>query len=391
MSTTLSRLLKYPHAAVFDKSPTEELAFRLQHTGGSTWAIGDAVLTATRGGTDFTYDLKALTVGQLTLALMADGFTVLMISAAFYSRSALVLVEGRGDQFASNGDNVFAYTSILWALLGGYAVELRSAKLQIQEALRQMVITQAENEWLDLWGTLYATPRLINEPDAAFAQRIPREAFRLRCNARGIELAIRDATGFDVRIEEPWTNIFRLDESLLSGPDAFYDGEYVGYHLIRPLIRSSVDWPAVLAVIERNRAAGIAVLGPKLIWSTLVDASVSPFEVSFGGLARNEAFIPYSDRALLDYDAIEELPILNYPHRMRTEVRQQSYAEALPLEALGVFTYVVHGGYRQTYEVRYLDIVYASQYWNRTADRTWRTDDTWSSVGPYVLSAYSES
>jgi hypothetical protein len=257
--------------------------------------------------------------------------------------------------------------------------------------LRQMIITQAQNEWLDLWGTLYATPRLVGESDSNYAPRIPREAFRLRCNARGIELAIRDSTGFDVRIEEPWTNIFRFDESSWSGPDAFYDGEYVGYHLIRPLIRSSVDWPAILAVIERNRAAGVAVLGPKLIWSTLVDASASPFEVTFGGVNNDKALIPYGDRALLDFDALEDVAILNYPLRKRDEVRQQSFSEALPLEDVGVFTYVVHSVYRQTYEVRYLNIVYSGQYWSNMVGRTWRTNDTWATVGPHVMSAYKES
>lgn len=388
MSTTFSRILKYPHAAVFDKSPAEELAFRLQRPGGSTWEIGDAVFTATTGGVDYVYDLTALTVGQLVSALEADGFSVLMTSSAFYGRSSLVLVEGHGDQFASNGDNIFAYTSILWALLGGFAGELREAKHQVQEALRQMVITQAEGEWLDLWGALYALTRNVGEGDAAFAPRIPREAFRLRCNAHGIELAIKDNTGFDVRIEEPWRNIFKLDESLLSGPDGFYDGELIGYHLIRPLVRSSVDWPAVMAVIDRNRAAGITVLGPRLIWSTLIDLSLEPFAVTFGGFGKDTAFMPYEDRAFLDYGPMEDVSIPNYPARMREQRRLQSGLIALPLEAPGVVTYEVTGAYRSTYEVTYLDIQYTSMY-GVDARTSWRTPASWLEVGPVIGSKQS--
>ena len=34
IETTLQRLLKYPHAAVFDKDPLAELAIRVRHDDG---------------------------------------------------------------------------------------------------------------------------------------------------------------------------------------------------------------------------------------------------------------------------------------------------------------------------------------------------------------------
>jgi hypothetical protein len=260
MKTALQRLLNSVHAAVFDKGAAAETAFRLRHANGVVWSVADRVLTVQAGAAAPTsHALAAVTVGQLVTTLALAGYQITGLSSEFSGLSALVLVEGSGDQGVSDGDMVQGYTSLLWVLLSGYAGETLAAKAQIQQALRQMIITQAEAEWLDLWGSLYGVPRGIGELDPAYAARIPREAFRTRNNARSIEIAIMDATGYDVRIEEPWRDIFRLDESTLSGPHKLYDGITIGYHLIRPVALNSVDWDVVLPVVERNKSAGIIV------------------------------------------------------------------------------------------------------------------------------------
>lgn len=301
--TVLQRLLKYPHAAVFDKDPVGELAFTLRHASGARWSIGDRVFKAWAGSTEYTYDMGALTVGLLVDELRADGFQVATSDSSLLPLSSLVLVEGSGDQGESNGDRVLAFTSLLWVLLSAYAGEVTEAGRQVREALRQMIIWQAEGEWLDLWGALYAEGRRHGESDASYAPRIPHEAFRIRCNAHAIELAILDATGFDVRIEEPWKQIFRLDRSELSGPDRFYDGDYIGYHLIKPTARTNIDWPAVRAVIDRNRAAGVLVLGPELTFGTLTQLG-DPM-VHFGVTQRLYAETPYEDKFLLDRSELD--------------------------------------------------------------------------------------
>lgn len=260
MKTALQRLLNNIHAAVFDKGAAAESAFRLRHANGAVWSVADRVLTVQAGSAAPTvHALDAVTVGQLAATLSLAGYQITGLSSEFSGLSALVLVEGSGDQGVSNGDLVQGYTSLLWVLLAGYAGETLAAKEQIQQALRQMIITQAEAEWLDLWGALYGVPRGVGELDPAYAARIPREAFRVRNNARSIEIAILDATGYDVRIEEPWRDIFRLDESTLSGPHKLYDGITIGYHLIRPVAIGAVDWDVVLPVVERNKSAGIIV------------------------------------------------------------------------------------------------------------------------------------
>lgn len=395
MTTTLQRLLKHPHAAVFDKAPQAEQAFRLQHANGATWTIADGVMTASDGANEYPFNLSALTVQQLASQLDAHGFDVSPVSATMAGLSAMVLVEGSGDQSLSNGDRIDGFTSLLWALLSSYSGELRDAKTQIGEALRQMRIPQAEGQWLDFWGNLYGFGRTGSESDAAYADRIPVDAFRVRVNAHAIEQAIFDATGFDVRIEEPWQELFVLDQSLLSGPDKFYDGSRAGYHLIQPVSRQSVDWPPVLEVIERNRAAGVAVLAP-LVRHFAVTAYGTPQVVS-GAVVQHYRHIRYEDRALLDFSTIEEVSIINHASRWRREIMRSSLVE-VPSQnwadlgwVAGSWStkYFVTSQHSRDYRVYFTALNYGDT-WSST--RTWATaDSTWATYQPSIHSLHTSA
>jgi hypothetical protein len=381
MTTTLQRLLKHPHAAVFDKAPGAELAFLLQHPDGAAWSIAEGRLRATGGAEVFEYALADYSVGGLADALQADGFVVVAQPSAVAALSALVLVEGDGDQGRSNGDRVFAFTSLLWALLSSYAGEVSAASAQVQEALRQMVLGQAEGEWLDLWGALYAVTRKPGELDAAYAARIPREAFRLRVNGRGIEAAILDDTGFDVRIAEPWREIFVLDESELSGSHKLYDGVNAGYHLIRPEARQTVDWDAVGAVIDRNRAAGVLVLQSRVLHSSHVDASQT--EITANGTTHRSAALIQTNDPRLDFMAIEDVAILNHASRyLRVMVRRSQVL-------VDQSNYAVTSLSSRTFRIYYSIVTYGGQYWDSRF--TWSTfGEPWT-ASTIITSAHSRS
>lgn len=261
--STLKRLLGSLHDAVFDTSPDKGVAFFVRHPDGVSWQIAEEKLTATVNGYSKTYDLSQFTVGQLAGQMTIDGFQVANVQPDFAGLSASVLLEGSGNTRDSNGDRLYGFRDLLHALFGGYARELRAAKGQLGEALRQMVITQAENEWLDLWGALYNTPRPAGMTDAAYQPLIPAEAFRLRVNGYAIEKAIFDITGQVVHIEEPWNDMFRLDSSRLSSLHKFYDGNSIGPHLIRPVADEAIDWTGILDIINRNKAGGVIVLPPE--------------------------------------------------------------------------------------------------------------------------------
>lgn len=278
--TALQRLLKYPHAAVFDTSPGEELALRIRNPAGLVWEITGTTLKLTTGqnvyfdGTynfDGSYDwgltrrdysLLDKTVGELADELRADGHVVLFESDEFAGRSAHILIVGRGNQEESNGDHVNAYTSLLWSQYSAYAIEVERAEGDVQQALRQMVLTQAEGDWLDVWANLYGVPRVADEGDPALQERIPKEVFRLRVNGLAIEQAVLDITGESIRLDEPWRRMFTLSESALSGDHHLQDGRYFTYHVIQPVGGEGTNWDAVLPVIRRNKAAGVDLYAP---------------------------------------------------------------------------------------------------------------------------------
>lgn len=281
-SSSLQRLLKYPHTAVFDKSPGSLLALRLRNPAGLTWDVSGGVLRLVTGQRLFwngahtfdgdydwgitrrDYDLADKTVGQLADELREDGHEIAFANPDVANLGAEVLIAASGDQDTSNGDHAYAYTSLLWCILGGYAVELDQARGQIEAALRQMVLTQAEGEWLDVWARLYGVPRIGNESDGALQARIPDEVFRLRVNGLAIEEAVKDIAGQVVRIDEPWQRMFTLDVSSLSGNHYLQDGRRHTYHVIEPVGTPGTDWSKALPVIVRNKAAGIEILAPRV-------------------------------------------------------------------------------------------------------------------------------
>lgn len=274
--TALQRMLDYPHAAVFDKDPDQVLAFLISHPNRAQWTVSDRVMTAWAGNNQHTYNLSSFTVTQLVAALRSDGFSVTRENADLSGLSAAVLVESRGDEWMSFGREVYAFTSQLWAMMSVYTDDVAiDGSKRISDALAQMLVPTAEGYWLDLWAALFGSLRGDGETDASLRQDIPEEAFRLRCNALAIEKTIYDELGVRVKIREPWKEIFRLDQSSLSGTDAFQNSTYYSPFYIQPVSATAVDWAAVLRVIDRNRAAGVFVYDPALeMPPSLVDAGI---------------------------------------------------------------------------------------------------------------------
>lgn len=394
--TTLQRLLSYPHAAVFDTGADGRMVFRLRHADGARWRIADETLTAWAGEDEFVFDLRQHTVHELILALEVAGFEMLPQNPDYFGVSARVLAESRGDQYESNGDHVEAFNSVLWGLMSGYAVELRGAEYQVGQALRQMVIPQASGEWLDVWAGLYGVPRLPGEGDASLRIRIPSEAFRRRVNAHGIELAIREETGFDVEIREPWKDIFTLDQSTLSGPDKTYDGARVGYHLIQPVIHGFVDYPAVIDVINENRPAGVEVLQPQLTYLSGVDGSGATIEACINSSLLR--LYRVDDIATLDGGPMEDVSVLNYEsihlrgrvYVSGSEVMSQPWgAFPWPPTSWADTIYIVSNIYGRDYREYLFLVENISQFWDES-NSTWSdlSLETWAGLNPLIWSGH---
>ncbi|QNJ57336.1 baseplate wedge protein [Pseudomonas phage Dolphis] len=387
MKSALAKLLEYPHRAVFNKSPQAVLAFTLNRDGGLTWTVFDRVLTVVTPAKTYTYDLSAFTIGSLISRLKVDKFTVAYQPSTLFARSATVLVDAKGDTSESNGDRVMGYTSILWALYAAYSAELVRAKEQVVQAIRQMIIWQSEGEWTDVWGSLFGISREENETDAVYASRIPKEAFRLRVNKYAIELAIRDLTGRKVFIGETWPDMFRLDESVLSGSSRFPSGEEYRYGYIQPVAKELFDWDGVLDVIERNKAAGVVVLPPRVEITEFVNASLRGL-IRFGIQANFGALVFADDAARLDVMELgNTYPNRNWRLRIDADWVITPPGHLMVDAGLGILdefqgNFLIYDDQVVFTPIREDELAPIGVNFNGwSPSRTWSDDDTWKSRG----------
>lgn len=194
-----NKLLGFLHRA-FSRDPVQFLALRLRYDGGMKWEVADAVLTTSVTGGDGSglhVDLNEYSLAELVNFLnQQPGYTVVYNAAPeAMTLGARILIDGYGDQDQSNGDHLYAFTSLTWAYLDANAVELKAARDQIYQMLRQMTVATAEGEWLDEIGGYYNVPRSNGEPDSLYGPRIIYEVIRPRNNNKAIEKAISIATG----------------------------------------------------------------------------------------------------------------------------------------------------------------------------------------------------
>lgn len=223
------KLLGFLHRA-FSRDPIQFLALRLRYDGGMKWEVADAVLTTSvsgGSGTDLQIDLNQYTIADLVNFLnLQPGYTVVYQAPPEPSTlGARILIDSHGDQDQSNGDHIYAFTSLTWAVLDSSAVELRAAREQIYQMLRQMTVATAESEWLDEIGDYYSVKRQNGEPDSLYGPRIIYEVIRPRNNNKAIEQAISVATGgLPSRV---------VDVTELDGVAPVYDGSvsYDGTYL----------------------------------------------------------------------------------------------------------------------------------------------------------------
>lgn len=260
MKTMLERLLGHLHRAVFDVSPDKVDAFYLNGPLGSSWVAKDENFDITfADGTTLHYDLNNFTIAQFINQLSQDGMIVTKVNPDTRFFSGITMLELTGE--AGKDNPVTLYRDILHAIFGAYSREMRAAQDAVVNGINQMFIPTADNGFLDTWGSMFGVPRGTDDDDT-YRIKIPREAFRIRVNSYAIEQTVKDLTGYDVTIQEPWRDVFRLDNSYLSGADRLYDGTNVGYFIVQPTAAGNVDWKVVLPIIQSNLAAGITVLKP---------------------------------------------------------------------------------------------------------------------------------
>jgi hypothetical protein len=256
----LPRLLGSLYRA-FDKNPYLEVACRLSHADGFKWAVSGRTLIAgtEAGGSLGVYPLEAL---ELYTDLIGKGCTGIYLNPDFQGFKASVLTDGQSSESQSNGDVLWAYSSLLWAILDSQAYALEWADMDILDAIDQIDYTLADGEILDYWGQYWGIPRQSGETDGGYIVRTIDAILQPKVNAVAMEQAATLLAGSRIRIFEPWTETLYLDSSPIESH--LCDGVLWNAALFRPYADVEVDWIAVKALLNRIKPAGVIMLEPSI-------------------------------------------------------------------------------------------------------------------------------
>lgn len=289
----------------FGRDPQADLALRVRHPSGLRWQItcADTLTLSPDGLPETVLDLRAYTLAELVTHLLILGFEVPYSNPDLAARQASILLPGNGDQNRSNGDHLYGFRSILWAHLKALDWELGTADLALAAMLRQLILPQAREFWADYWGYYFGMPRLADETDADYTQRIIDEFYRARNNPVAMIKNVKRYTGADIELFEPWTRMWTLSRSTLSGGDDHLpSGDFYAYHWLQPVTRElGINWPAVLAVLNADRPAGTLLVNPAYWLSPiLVDCGSGEHTLDSAGHHTRSARVWLMDCGVLD-------------------------------------------------------------------------------------------
>lgn len=138
----------------------------------------------------------------------------------------------------------------------------------LELAKLEMALATATDDWLDYWGYIFAVPRLENESDDKYRDRMIWEIIYPKNTLDGIkhrvERYIKDRRGVDapIRIFEPWTKLLKTDDKgRLDGEERLVSYDYWNYGFI------DITFPDtgyltedLLDYLKRIKAAGVQLV-----------------------------------------------------------------------------------------------------------------------------------
>lgn len=191
-----TKLLGFLHR-IFSQDPAPFLAFRIGYDGGMTWEIADGAFSTTvTGGTgqNLSLILADYTVSTLASHIASQtGYSVAAVDGTeLVYLSASVLLDGSGDIGVVNGDRIFGYTNWLYSYVDSTGIELVEARLQVANAIAQMTVPTASENWLDEQGSYFGVLRLQGESDAAYRVRIIQRILRPIANNVAIQEILKE-------------------------------------------------------------------------------------------------------------------------------------------------------------------------------------------------------
>lgn len=324
----------------FDRDPEPVLAMRVESPLGFHGQIAQNILSWREGdqGAVHAVDLRAFTLAELAQHLTAAGLTVTALNADYSDSPACRLIPSDipGLSNRSYRDGFYVSTSILWAHLQALAQELSQAETALAAMLRQLILPNAREGWADYWGYRLGMARHAGESDSAYTQRMIDELYRARNNPVAMRTNVQRLTGADIELFEPWTRMWTLSRSTLSGgDDHFPSGDYYAYHCLHPRARRpGVDWTRVLPVLQADRPAGTLLIDPSEQWDpVLIDGDALGDSLSMGRDDQSAHRISLLNCKLLSENLYlsAHCVVRNHPFLIWTQTTSSAVAGADPL------------------------------------------------------------
>ena len=368
----------------FDRDPDAVVALTLTHPGGVLWSVTDSrIFVATESGSPLADLPLDGTLDELATSLTNAGMTVSFRNPELASLNCRILIGGSGSESSRSGNVIYAHRSVVWALMSAYSTEVEVAAELVPPAIEQAYLHSADGDWLDYWGEFFKIPRHTGQNDADYLTTMVRETLRHRSNKYAIENAVKDSTGNIITIDEPWTEIFMLDKSTLSGPDKIKGGSSVGRNLIRPVSHGGVDWATILPIVNRNRAAGVIALDPLSRIGSFFDAGLD-YSVKSTVIHTGTSRFLVCGVPLLDFSSIEDVPVANWRVLHRRTNGWWSFVDATGLDLT-----IASRAWR-TYRSFSALLTYPSQSWTHL--QSWgSTPYSWSDFKIAFSSGYTRS
>lgn len=257
-SATPANTLK-PANTTFE--PTDSVRWTISDSGAMTPRL---LLIQRSGQDEVSVLLDGATIQNVVDQLTGAGANLEYVTTdpQVLSLSALTLIPGTGDSFQSNGDHIYARTSLLWAWGDPIARWIKQARGDIAEMLRMLVVRQSGGQWSDLWASYFGLKRSPNERDDALNRRTEWEWRRPRSNPKAIELNIKHLLNQDVVVREPWKEMMIVSKSKLSGTDKLPNNQEFCYHRIQLVAEDVYNWGPATVEAEADRPAGSLLMGP---------------------------------------------------------------------------------------------------------------------------------
>ena len=249
--------------STFHRDPAAVPAFTLYYHAPLAWTVTPTNrLQITLGETAHDIDLRAHTHASLAASLAGLGVSLAYTHPDLGPLTAATLLAGSGQVEPGSLTTLRAFTRLLWAWLRPLAHQLELSAASADAFQAQLNLPSARLHWADQWGRYFGVARREGESDPTYTQRIIAEVFRPRNTRIAIERGVAERFGVTLSLLEPWTWMFVVSGSRLSGRHAL-PGSYYQYHVLHPTSIQAVSWPTVLAEIDRLRPAGSIVWTPK--------------------------------------------------------------------------------------------------------------------------------